>query len=56
MCVGVTVWFGWGGVVSGCRLKHCHWELLRKYVEKFKFGKNLTTVSVNTIQRELTDV
>ena len=23
MCVGVTVWFGWGGVVSGCRLKHC---------------------------------
>ena len=22
MRVGVTVWFGWGGVVSGCRLKH----------------------------------
>jgi len=21
MCVGVTVWFSWGGVVSGCRLK-----------------------------------
>jgi len=21
MCVGVTVWFGWGGVVSGCRLQ-----------------------------------
>ena len=21
MCVGVTVWFGWGGVVSGRRLK-----------------------------------
>ena len=21
MCVGVTVWFGWGDVVSGCRLK-----------------------------------
>jgi len=21
MCVGVTVWFGWGGVVSECRLK-----------------------------------
>ena len=20
MCVGVTVWFGWGGVVSLCRL------------------------------------
>ena len=23
MCVGVTLWFGWGGVVSLCRLKHC---------------------------------
>jgi len=23
MCVGVTVWFGWGGVVSVCRLKLC---------------------------------
>ena len=22
MCVGVTVWFGWGGVVSLCMLKH----------------------------------
>jgi len=21
MCVGVTLWFVWGGVVSGCRLK-----------------------------------
>jgi len=23
MCVGVTAWFGWGRVVSLCRLKHC---------------------------------
>ena len=23
MRVGVTLWFGWGGVVSGCRLMHC---------------------------------
>jgi len=23
ICVGVKLWFGWGGVVSGCRLKHC---------------------------------
>ena len=23
MCVGVMVWFGWGGVVSLCRLKQC---------------------------------
>ena len=21
MCVGVALWFGWGGMVSGCRLK-----------------------------------
>ena len=26
MCVGVTLWFGWGGVVSGCRLKPKHVE------------------------------
>jgi hypothetical protein len=26
MCVGVTVWFGWGGVVSLCRLKH-YWSV-----------------------------
>ena len=24
MCVGVTVWFGWGGVVSLCRPKQSH--------------------------------
>jgi len=25
LCVGVTLWFGWCGVVSGCRLKnHLH--------------------------------
>jgi hypothetical protein len=23
MCDGVTVWFGWGGVLSLCRLKLC---------------------------------
>jgi len=23
MCVGVTFWFGWVGVVSVCRLKQC---------------------------------
>ena len=28
MCVGVTVWFGWGGVVSLCRLKHSLLSLL----------------------------
>jgi len=23
MRVGVSLWFGWGGVVTLCRLKHC---------------------------------
>ena len=26
MCVGVTLCFGWGGVVSGCGLKH-YWSV-----------------------------
>jgi len=26
MCVGVTLWYGWGGVVSVCRLKH-YWPV-----------------------------
>ena len=26
MCVGVTLWYGWGGVVSICRLKH-YWSV-----------------------------
>ena len=28
MCVGVTLWLGWGGVVSGCRLKPASGYLL----------------------------
>ena len=31
ICVGVTVWFGWGGVVSLCRLKHAlHNEIIKQ--------------------------
>jgi len=29
MCVGVTLWFGWGGVVSGCSLQQISRKLLR---------------------------
>jgi len=32
MCVGVTLWFGWGGVVSGCRLKHIYPQELATYL------------------------
>jgi len=33
MCAGVTLWFGWGGVVSVCRLRQCfspHPQISRK--------------------------
>ena len=33
MCVGVTVWFGWGSVVSGCRLKQCERKRVRVWCE-----------------------
>jgi hypothetical protein len=41
MCVGVTLWFGWGGVVSGCRLEpettqQISRKLLRMDVLKFE--------------------
>ena len=32
MCVGITLWFGWGGVVSVCRFQPaygCHTTLVR---------------------------
>ena len=32
MCVGVTVWFGWGGVVSLCRLKQLWYDVCWCYV------------------------
>jgi len=30
MCVGVTLWFGCGGVVSVCRLRRC-WSVRVEY-------------------------
>jgi len=30
MCVGVTLWFGWGGVVSGCKLHEITQQTSRK--------------------------
>ena len=37
MCVGVTVWFGWGGVAPLCRLKNCTLfiYLVNKYIYFF---------------------
>jgi len=32
MCVGVTLWFGWGGVVSVCMLQQISRKLLRMEV------------------------
>jgi len=31
MRVGVTLWFGWAGVVSGCRLKHYYSTIKMMY-------------------------
>ena len=39
MCVGVTVWFGWGGVVSLCRLK-----------QSFNLHKDTTWFNYSTIK------
>ena len=45
MCVGVTVWFGWGGVVSGCRLKHCIWipHHLGHKIMQYNYSKKIFT-------------
>ena len=40
MCVGVTVWFGWGGVVSLRRLKQFRKSLLLNVVFVFVFSDN----------------
>ena len=42
MCVGVTVWFGWGWVVSLCRLKAC----IRKH-KCFSLRKDTTPPQPN---------
>ena len=36
MCVGVTVWFGWSGVVSRCKLQPAS-GLEEQYTEDFGF-------------------
>jgi len=39
MCVGITLWFGWGGVVSVCRLKHySHPQELATYLLSYFMG------------------
>ena len=43
MCVGVTLWFGWGGVVSVCTLKH-YCALLK--VESLEYAPILRSYSV----------
>ena len=45
MCVGVTVLFGWGGVVSLCRLKQCY-----GYTTPAKPHRNINTHRTRAIQ------
>jgi len=49
MCVGVTLWFGWGGVVSGCRLKQS-FSLLHQHTSN---QSNTTHEITNQISRNL---
>jgi hypothetical protein len=57
MRVGVTLWFGWGGVVSGCSLKH-YWDVnvecwaLNKEIKKSKWhqvGLSLFNFSAHNV-------
>ena len=53
MCVGVTLWFGWGGVVSVCRLKHCfslHTDTAPQYTSN---QSNTTHEITHQISRKL---
>jgi len=36
MCVGVTLWFGWGGLVTVCRLFGAESSVIQVAVQKFK--------------------
>jgi len=43
MCVGVTLWFGWGGVVSVCRLQPAygdHTTYIGRYI-KLRMFENM---------------
>ena len=48
MCVVVTVWFGWGGVVSGCRLKHCFNQSNTTHGITQQISRNLLRMDVLT--------
>ena len=47
MCVGVTLWFGWGGVVSVCRLK------LKQISRKFLRMDVLTSETCWALNKEI---
>jgi len=51
MCVGVTLWYGWGGVVSVCRLKP-EYGSSRLYLHKLKpaYGYYTNTHRTRAIQ------
>ena len=49
MCVGVTVWFGWGGVVSLCRLKQCF-----NHIEPEQYNtRNKSTISRKLLKMDV---
>jgi len=48
MCVGVTVWFGWGGVVSLCRLRQWNRSTIRHKLLKMDVLTFKTCWAVNS--------
>ena len=50
MCVGVTLWFGWGGVLSVCRLKHYYQPAYGYHTTPAIPQRNTNTHRTRTIQ------
>jgi len=49
MCVGVTLWFGWGGVISVCRLKHSTCFIISLFNDQFN-DQHVSDVNVSILR------
>ena len=54
MCVSVTVWFDWGGVVSLCRLKQPNHTVTPTHIEPEQYNKwNKSTISRKLLKMDV---
>jgi len=53
MCVGVTLWFGWGGVVSVCRLRHSIYSTIKMMQDPINIRLSLLFILRRTRDRQL---